>query len=85
MDFGLFPTFVFLSLVALFFYILVRWLDKEINIGILIVISLYANMLLFGTTYFIYENGFIHFVWAIILSVILLFAEADNVESTETS
>jgi oligosaccharide repeat unit polymerase len=84
MDFGLIFTFIFLSLVALLFYILISKLDKEVNIGILIIISLYANILLFGTTYFIYENGFIHFVWAILLSVFLLFAEVDNYESTET-
>ena len=32
----------------------------------------------------LYENGFIHFVWAIILSVFLLFTEADNNESLDT-
>lgn len=84
MDFGLFFSFLFLSLLALLFFILIRKLDKEVNIGILIIISLYANILLFGTTYFIYENGFIHFVWAVFLSVFLLFAEVDNYESTET-
>lgn len=84
MDFGLIFTFVFLSLVAFLFFILISKLDKEVNIGILMIVSLYANILLFGTTYFIYENGFIHFVWAIFLSVFLLFAEVDNYESTET-
>jgi oligosaccharide repeat unit polymerase len=84
MDFGLFFTFIFLSLVAFLFFILIRKLDKEVNIGILIFISLYANILLFGTTYFVYENGFIHLVWAVFLSVFLLFAEVDNYESTET-
>ena len=84
MDYGLFFSFILLSLVALLFYRIITKLDKEVNIGILIIISLYANMLLFGTTYFIYENGFIHFVWAIILSVFLLFTEADNNESLDT-
>ena len=84
MDYGLFFSFILLSLVALLVYRIITKLDKEVNIGILIIISLYANMLLFGTTYFIYENGFIHFVWAIILSVFLLFTEADNNESLDT-
>ena len=83
MDYGLFFSFILLSLVALLFYRIITKLDKEVNIGILIIISLYANMLLFGTTYFVYENGFIHFVWAIILSVFLLFTGTDNYKFTD--
>lgn len=85
MDFGLIPSFIILSFLAFLFYYIISRLDKEVNIGILIIISLYANILLFGTTYFIYENGFIHLVWAIFLAVFLLFMEVDNYESTETT
>jgi len=84
MDYGLFITFILLTLLSLLFYYIISRIDNEINIGTLITISLYVNIFLFGTTYFIYENGFIHLVWAIVLSVFLLYSEVDSYESTET-
>lgn len=78
MDFGLTSTFVILTFLSLICLRLVVSIDNEINLGLLILISLYANILLFGTTYFVYENGFIHLVWSMILAIYLLNTKVDN-------
>jgi oligosaccharide repeat unit polymerase len=83
MDFGLIPTFVILSLFSLICWRMVISVDNEINLGLLILISLYSNILLFGTTYFVYENGFIHLVWSIVLAIYLLNTKTDNNVSVE--
>ena len=83
MDFGLTTTFLILTLLSLFCWRMVISIDNEINLGLLIFISLYANILLFGTTYFVYENGIIHLVWSIVLAIYLLNTKSDNDVSPE--
>lgn len=83
MDYGLKTTFIILTLLSVICWRLVISIDDEINLGLLIIISLYANILLFGTTYFVYENGFIHMVWSMVLAIYFLNTKTENDLSSE--
>ncbi len=83
MDYGLYNTFVLLSFLSFFFFVLINRIENEISIGKLIAISLYTNIFLFGTTYFVYENGFIHLIWAVVLSVWLSYTRSEDSETCD--
>lgn len=84
MDFGLISTMIILTLLSFICLKLIVSIDNEINLGFLIIISLYANVLMFGTTYFVYENGFIHLVWSIVLAIFFINANVVDDENAET-
>ena len=47
--------------------------------GSIILINIYVNILLFGTTYFIYQNGSYHLLWAIVVALLIIFLQQKNV------
>lgn len=71
LDYGLFRAFLILCLFAFFCYLTVKSFLKNMMFGSIILINIYVNILLFGTTYFIYQNGAVHLLWAIFLSFLI--------------
>lgn len=72
MDYGLEMTFVILLLLALLFLYIAKSTQKRrrLKLGTLILMTLYANIFLFGTTYWVYQNTFIHMVFAIVVAIL---------------
>ncbi len=71
LDYGLSKAFLILCLLAYFGFVTVKSFRRNMKFGSVILINLYVNILLFGTTYFIYQNGFIHLLWAVFLSFLI--------------
>lgn len=65
MDYGLVTTGVLVLVTGGIMYRYVERNIKKMNLHFLIILYLYANILLFGTTYFIYQNGFVHMLFAL--------------------
>lgn len=70
MDYGVVNTAVYICVCVVFVLMLIRHRRKCIGLESLLLMYLYANILLFGTTYFVYQNGFIHFVFAIFMALL---------------
>ena len=68
-DFGYY-TLPILAILSFMFYRFINNRKTFITLGDIFLINIYANILLFGIVYFIYRNGFIHMLWAIILSIV---------------
>jgi oligosaccharide repeat unit polymerase len=71
LDYGLFWAFIILCLFALLNYLTVKSFLKNMKFGSIILINIYVNILLFGTTYFIYQNGSYHLLWAIVVALLI--------------
>ncbi|CAG9892646.1 hypothetical protein BOVA604_1530 [Bacteroides ovatus] len=70
-DFGKVITTIIFLISSILLTSKVKRIRKYLKLGNLILISLYANIILFGTTYFVYQNGFIHMVWTLLYIIIL--------------
>ena len=64
MDYGKFLTIIIISITSFFFYCLIKRIHRDMSFSDIIFINLYANILLFGFTYFIYKNGFINMLFS---------------------
>lgn len=74
MDYGLVKAFIILMLLALIFIFISKSAvrAKNLNLGTLILMSLYSNIFLFGTTYWVYQNTFIHLLFTIFVALIFI-------------
>lgn len=78
MDYGLNLTFAIISIASLFMYLSINRIKRCISLGWIIIINLYANVLLFGFTYFVYMNGFKMFFFSIIVSILIMISSKKN-------
>lgn len=70
-DFGKVITVIIFLMLSALLTSKVKNIRGYLKLGTLILISLYANIVLFGTTYFVYQNGFIHLVWTFLYIILL--------------
>lgn len=77
MDYGLVVTAIIIVITSIIMLVFVRRQNRILGVNYLIILYLYANILLFGTTYFIYQNGFIHMLFAIMIAMFFKFSKKD--------
>lgn len=77
MDYGLVVTAIIIVVTSILMLVFVRGQNRCLGVNYLILLYLYANILLFGTTYFVYQNGFIHMLFAIMIAMIFKFSKKD--------
>ena len=77
MDYGLVVTAISIVITSIIMLVFVRRQNRILGVNYLIILYLYANILLFGTTYFIYQNGFIHMLFAIMIAMFFKFSKKD--------
>lgn len=70
MDYGLITTSLLIFLTSLMMYYYIKKHYHSLGADSFIIISLYANILLFGTSYFVYQNGFIHMLFAVFVALL---------------
>lgn len=71
MDYGKTTTIIIITITSLLFCCLARNFKRHISLCQIIIINLYANVLLFGFTYFIYKNGFLNMLWSIVVAFVI--------------
>lgn len=77
-DFGTIPTFFIVLIFTGFMFLLYKKRQANLKLGTIIFFNLYVNIWNFGICYFIYMNGFIHFIWSIIIAIIINIFTANN-------
>ena len=69
-DFRYYSVLVVALLSVVFYRIANKVKSGSVRLGDLFLMNVYASIPMFGITYFVYRNGFVHLLWAIILSLI---------------
>ena len=78
MDYGLYTTFAIFTIASIFMYLSINRIKRRISLVSIIIINLYANILLFGFTYFVYMNGFKMFIFSIMVSILIMISSNKN-------
>lgn len=78
MDYGKITTIVIISLTSLIFCFFAKMPHRDMTLSGIIMINLYANILLFGFTYFIYKNGIMSMVYSLIIAMLIKISTTNN-------